>query len=309
MESYTTQAIAHFFNGEQNLVIKQGIRRVLRRMGYDILKVPRTQRFPPIPGPAPVAPLWPLPRRVGAPSDEDIRRQFARHQLWHYAYEFEGGLSFSTRHHNPGLDTDDPRRPLQRFRHFMPYVVDSQGGSLKGARVLDIACNSGFWSIQCALLGADVVGFDARPELIEQANLVKAITGAAGVEFKVLDFWQMIPEALGGAFDVVLNLGFLYHVPKPVEALERTTRMSRKHVLLDTIVHPSEETAIHLKWEEPSDVRMAVDEGIVALPTKPSVELMLRHVKVARWWEIPVRSQDMPIDYLTGRRASWLIEV
>jgi len=68
------------------------------------------------------------------------------------------------------VDTDDPRRPLQRFRHFMPDLLASQGGSLKGRRILDIACNSGFWSLQCALLGAEVAGFDARPELIEQAN-------------------------------------------------------------------------------------------------------------------------------------------
>lgn len=290
-------------------MIKRGVRRVLRRLGYDILTIPRTRGFPSVPEPPPVAPLWPLPRRVRGPSDEEIRKQFARHDLWHYPYEFEGGLSFPTRHHNPGLDTDDPRRPLQRFRHFMPYLIESQGGSLNGTRVLDIACNSGFWSIQCALLGAEVVGFDARTELIEQANLLKWITGADGVEFRVLDFWQMSPEALGGTFDVVLNLGFLYHVPKPVEALELTKRMSRKRILLDTAVHPSGEFTIHLKWEEPVDVRMAVDEGIVALPTKPSVELMLRHLKVKRWCEIPVRSQDMPPDYLTGRRASWLIEV
>jgi hypothetical protein len=48
----------------------------------------------------------------------------------------------------------------------------------------------------------------------------------------VLDFWQMSPETLGGAFDVVLNLGFLYHLPKPVEALELTKRMSRQRILL-----------------------------------------------------------------------------
>ncbi|HEX9423934.1 MAG TPA: methyltransferase domain-containing protein [Pyrinomonadaceae bacterium] len=191
----------------------------------------------------------------------------------------------------------------------MPYLIQSQGGRLKGKRVLDIACNSGFWSIQCALLGAEVIGFDARAELIEQANLLKWITGADSVEFKVLDFWQMTPEALGGKFDIVVNLGFLYHVPKPVEALELTKTMARKHILLDTAVHPSQEFTIHLKWEEPFDIRMAVDEGIVALPTKPSVELMLRHLKVNGWFEIPVRTQDMPLDYLTGRRATWLIEV
>jgi len=110
----------------------------------------------------------------------------------------------------------------------MPYLVQAGGGTLRGKRVLDIACNSGFWSIQCALLGADVVGFDARSELIEQASLLKRVTGLANVEFKVLEFWRMRPEHLGGQFDIVLNLGFLYHVPKPLEALELTIGMARQ---------------------------------------------------------------------------------
>ncbi len=248
--------------------------------------------------------MWPLPRRAGGPSDDEIRAEFARHPHWHYAYEFEGGLAFATSHNNPGLDTDVPGRQLQRFRHFMPYL-----GSLAGKRVLDIACNSGFWSIQCALLGADVVGFDARPGLVEQANLLKRITGAERAEFRVLDFWRMSPETLDGTFDVVLNLGFLYHVAKPLEALELTKRMARKQILLDTALHPSEEHVIHLKWEEPFDIRMAADEGMVAVPAKPAVELMLRHLRFASWLEIPVRTGDLPADYLTGRRASWLIEV
>ena len=65
----------------------------------------------------------------------------------------------------------------------MPYLMEAERGSLKGKRVLDIACNSGFWSVQCALLGAEVVGFDARPGLIEQANLIKRIVGVDQVEF------------------------------------------------------------------------------------------------------------------------------
>ena len=284
-------------------MIKRLIRRGLRRLGYDVLKIPATQtRFGSVPEPELIAPVWPLPRRGF--SDDEIRSEFARHPYWHYAYEFEAGLSSSTSHIDPGLDSDRPERPLQRFRHFMPYL-----GSLAGKRVLDIACNSGWWSIQCALLGADVVGFDARPELIEAANVLKRITGADRAEFRVLDFWHMNPETLGGQFDVVLNLGLLYHLPKPLEALELTKAMARKHILLDTTVHPSEELAIYLKWEEPFDIRMAADEGLVALPTKSGVELMLRHLQFDRWMEIPVRSRDLPIDYLTRRRVSWLIEV
>src|SRR5262249_43821504 len=144
--------------------------------------------------------------------------------LWHYSYEFQGGLSFpiSRMHGNEDQVAMDPKRPLQRFRHFIPDLVASQGGSLRGKRVLDIACNSGFWSIQCALLGAEVVGFDARDVLIEQANLLKSIVGLDNVSFRQLDFWSMSPESLGGVFDIVLNLGILYHLPDPLEALRIT---------------------------------------------------------------------------------------
>src|SRR5215212_5252568 len=205
-------------------VVKRLIRRALRRLGYDILKVPGRQPMRPLPEPPPVKPVWPLPR-IAAHDDQEIRDAFASHSHWHYAYEFEGGLSFRSSHTNPGLDTDDPNRPFQAFRHFMPYLVQAHGGTLRGKRVLDIACNSGFWSLQCALLGADVVGFDARPELIEQANLLKRMTGIENVDFKVLDFWRMSPETLGGPFDIVLNLGLLYHLSEPLEALARTKAM------------------------------------------------------------------------------------
>jgi tRNA (mo5U34)-methyltransferase len=287
------------------------IRRALRHFGYDLLKLPPVRhRAPAAPVPAGIDPIWPLPRASDRWTDVEIRKEFARFPLWHYAYEFEEGLSFPTSHNKPGLETDHGGRQLQRFRHFMPYVLQAGGGSLKGKRVLDIACNSGFWSIQCALMGAEVVGFDARPELIAQADLLRRITGAETAEFRMLDFWDMSPETLGGTFDVVLNLGFLYHAPEPLEVLRLTRRMSaRGHVLLDTAVHPSDELAVYLKWEEPFDIRMAAREGMVAEPTKRSIELMLRHLGARAWTEIPVRTKDLPSPYLTGQRASWLIRV
>ena len=290
-------------------MLKRAIRKTLRRLGYDILKVPPVGHGT-YTGPAPAAldPVWPLPRAAGW-SDDAIRQEMSRFPYWHYAYAFDGGLTFSTSHQNPGRETDDSQRPLQRFRHFMPYVLQAAGGSLKGKRVLDIACNGGFWSLQCAMLGAEVVGFDARPELIAQANLLKKITGIGTAEFRVLDFWSMTPEALGGQFDVVLNLGFLYHAPQPLDVLQRTQRMARRHILLDTAIYPSDELAIFLKWEEPTDIRMAAAEGIAAEPTRRSIELMLRHLGVKTWTEIPVRTRDLPSPYLTGQRASWLIEV
>jgi 2-polyprenyl-3-methyl-5-hydroxy-6-metoxy-1,4-benzoquinol methylase len=242
-------------------------------------------------------------------TDHRIRAEFDKYDAWHYAYAFEGGLSFPVRTAHAGPLTLAPDRHLHRYRHFMPYLLEAQKGSLRGKRILDIACNSGFWSVQCALLGADVVGFDARPELVEQASLIKAIVGLENVEFRLLDFWDMSPESLGGKFDVVLNLGILYHLPAPLEALRLTAAMARDCILLDTEIYRSAEAAIQLRWEEPLAIRAANRSGIVALPSKQGLELMLRDLGAREWFEIPLHQPQMPSDYLNHQRASWLIKM
>lgn len=295
-------------------MISRFLRKLLRLFGYQLQKVapPSGQQplasTPAVAAPQSRDPAWPLPRKAGGLSDDEIRNEFAKHDQWHYPYQFAGDLNFSMHHNTPGPLSEDTDRALQRFRHFMPYVIDSQGGSLEGKRVLDIACNSGFWAIQCALLGAKVTAFDARVELIEQANLIKSIVGLDNVEFRVLDFWDMSPQLLG-TFDLVLNLGILYHLPKPLEALELVKTMSNSHILLDTQLTASQDPIVKLYWEGTDDIRKTSSEGVVAHPSKSAVDLMLRHTRVAEWFEIPLRSKDMPPDYLNHTRASWLIRV
>jgi SAM-dependent methyltransferase len=255
----------------------------------------------------PVDPVWPLPRDETALSEDELRAQFPTYQPWHYSYDFVGGLSFPR-----GDDFDEQyerTRPLQRFRHFMPYLLGAHHGSLRGKRVLDMACNSGFWSVQCALLGADVVGFDARPELVAQANFIKHIVGLQNVEFRILDFWEANPRSLGGTFDIVLNLGLLYHLPSPYDALRLTKSLATQSIVLDTEVYQSPDSVIKVRWEEPRVIRNAYRSGIIEVASKPALDLMLRDLKFREWIEIPLRSSDMPRTYLIGRRASWLISV
>ena len=75
-----------------------GIRKVLNYLGYELHRmvlIPQEHRARvPNVQPAPIDPIWPLPLRSGGPSDKAIRKEFARYDLWHYTYEFEGGLSF-----------------------------------------------------------------------------------------------------------------------------------------------------------------------------------------------------------------------
>lgn len=255
----------------------------------------------------PGEPVWPLPRKLNGLTNDEIRTAFSQYAQWHYAFQFSGNLTFPVIHadgHEP-----DPARPLKRFKHFMPTVLGSDGQGLQGKRVLDIACNSGFWSIQCALWGAkEVIGFDARPELISQANLIKSIVGVKNVHFQTLNFWDMSPQNLGGKFDVVLSLGILYHLPKTFEALEKTLTMAKKQILLDTTVHPTSEAQVVFHQENARDIRMAASGGLVAIPSKTAVELMLQYFGVTSFAEIPIINPDTPQDYVSNLRAAWIIE-
>lgn len=83
--------------------------------------------------------------------------------------------------------------------------------------------------------------------------------------------------------------------------------MAREVILLDTALYVVRPPLILLGWEEPADIGSAAAAGVVMFPSKRSVELMLRHVGLTDYLEIPMRTADMPPDYLRGERASWLI--
>ncbi len=260
------------------------------------------------PGPPPLEPVWPLPRAPNGPSEEEIRARFAAPNLWHYDFRFEGGLAFPSRHATP-TPYFSPEQPLDKFGNYMPWLLQETGGTLAGKRVLDIGCNSGFWAVQCALLGArEVVGFDIRREMIDQANFVKAVAGLNNVRFRVLDFWDMNPETLDGAFDVVLNLSVLFHLPDPLEVLKRTRQMAREYILLETLMCRDDDSVIRLNWREPKDIHHPAATGIVAMPSKSAMELMLRHLGFSRCMEIPIRIMDADTVVAHSPRCAWLVD-
>jgi hypothetical protein len=85
--------------------------------------------------------------------------------------------------------------------------------------------------------------------------------------------------------------------------------MAREHIVLDTEVYPMPEPVIQLRWEEPKNIRSANRSGIIGIPSKSSIDLMLKDMHVAEWFEIPLHVPDMPNDYRDHWRASWLIKV
>ncbi|MHC4617645.1 MAG: class I SAM-dependent methyltransferase [Planctomycetota bacterium] len=97
-------------------------------------------------------------------------------------------------------------------------------GDLSGARVLDIGCGTGRYSIECAKRGAGrVVGIDFAPSMIEFCRERAEEMGVADkCEFICGDFLQ---HPFDEHFDVILALGFFDYVENASPILEKIAQL------------------------------------------------------------------------------------
>lgn len=230
---------------------------------------------------------------------EAIREQVASFPYWHYAFDLGYGIVTQPGH-------GDANRQAQRLAHLFPPLLHLSGGSLHGLTVLDAGCNQGFWSIEAAKAGAQsVLGMDGRAEHVAAAHFVAAVLAVPNVSFETLDVFD--PALLQHEpFDVVLCLGLLYHVDRPLELLERLFALTRRWLVVDTSVVDVQAAVLHLLFEDPDDPRNAVGDGLVAVPSREAVERMLWHIGCQTVWRLPMRNRDLPAAYVQGRRCAWI---
>ena len=72
-------------------------------------------------------------------------------------------------------------------REIMRIVADRLGGEFRGRRVADLGCLEGYFSIESALQGADVVGFDGKLLNIKKCEFVQSVLGVPRVQFVLGD--------------------------------------------------------------------------------------------------------------------------
>ena len=133
-----------------------------------------------------------------------IRELVAAHGRWWHQIELAPGII------TPGDDSNRMKLP----------ILDELGlqASLRGLRVLDIGCSDGFFSFEVEKRGADVVAMDFVPETYTGFATVKQILGS-GVTYQMENVYNLAPER-HGLFDVILFMGVLYHLRKPLAALD-----------------------------------------------------------------------------------------
>lgn len=198
--------------------------------------------------------------------DQDIIEGIQRNPRWHYEFDLRGHL---TPIHNPTRIN----RHVQRKSYFFDPMVDLFGGSLKGKRVLDLGCNAGFWSLAAIEAGCEfVLGVDGRPAHVEQANFVFQVKSVDKSRYRFLsanvfdlDFNKY------GDFDVVLFLGLLYHIAKPIVLLEKISAVNNDLLIIDTRISEYRGAIFEIIHEGVKDPRNAVEYGIALRPSRQAV--------------------------------------
>jgi len=147
-------------------------------------------------------------------------------------------------------------------REIMRVISQHLGGQFTGRRIADIGCLEGYFSIECALQGAQVLGIDGKLLNVQKCNFVRSILGVEGVTFALGDAME-VTAASSGRFDVVLALGLLYHLDNPYAFLANIAGLCDGFAVIDTHValHDQPES-IKSGWQpDLSEMRTFTFEG------------------------------------------------
>jgi 2-polyprenyl-3-methyl-5-hydroxy-6-metoxy-1,4-benzoquinol methylase len=170
-------------------------------------------------------------------TEEQLRARVAELAPFHHAIELPHGVN--TYVPDKAHRGSNPARVGSVKRHGWPQLLNACGGSLKGLRVLDVACNSGGFTVEAIKAGAAyALGVDIVDRYLEQAEFVRGVLGLENLEFRKLDVYDLTPEAVG-RFDVVLCFGILYHLQDPIRGMKAMADLATNTMLLDTnLMHP-----------------------------------------------------------------------
>jgi 2-polyprenyl-3-methyl-5-hydroxy-6-metoxy-1,4-benzoquinol methylase len=121
-------------------------------------------------------------------------------------------------------------------------------GAFRGKRILDVGCLEGYFSVECALQGASVVGVDGKTINIRKCEFVRSVLGIPNLTFVKDDAMRLTGQKYG-SFDVVLALGLLYHLNDPFKFLANMANLCDGFILIDThIAYADQPKSIGNGW-------------------------------------------------------------
>ena len=120
--------------------------------------------------------------------------------------------------------------------------------NLEGWRVLDIGCNAGFYSIELAKRGADVLAIDLDEHYLRQGRWVAEQFGLGKkIEFRQMQVYDFATSE--EKFDLIWFMGVFYHLRYPLLALDILAGISKSLLVFQTYSLPGKE-----EMDVPEDV-------------------------------------------------------
>jgi len=182
---------------------------------------------------------WPGFMSRAAPdlADDELRDRLEALGPWYVPFALGGVNTMEfTDDFGSAIFADDNAMRMQFRSELIGGTIERLfGDELRGLSVLDIGCNSGWFSFDLAHRGARRVdGVDLRSNNIAQARFLGEYFGLPQTHFEVADATAFDDDR---QWDVVLNLGVLYHVTDPLSFVRRTYELCTRFAVLDTICH------------------------------------------------------------------------
>jgi len=136
--------------------------------------------------------------------------------------------------HLPDGSQTAPDHPLGDFPKMKwDVLAPLLPADLHGARVLDIGCNAGFYSLELAHRGAEVIAIDPDVHYLRQARWAAEQWGVADrIDYRELQVYDI---QLLGEFDVVVFMGVFYHLRYPVLALDLVGEAARDLLVFQSL--------------------------------------------------------------------------
>ncbi|HEX3434321.1 MAG TPA: methyltransferase domain-containing protein [Solirubrobacteraceae bacterium] len=230
---------------------------------------------------------------------EQLRRRIAAFPRWNYRFEFDDGIV------TPVNDRGLVNRQSQRYAYLFERLLELTGGSLSGYRVLDLGCNAGFWSLAALQAGADyVLGIDADIECIEQAELVFEAKEVDPTRY-LFRAEPLFARSFDREFDIVLCLGIMDQIDRPVELFELMAGSGARALVIDTNVSRSRASLFETtRLYSPGP---GAGDGLVLLPSRQAVaDLAERHQFATVALAQNTTDQAGMSDYRRERRCAFI---
>lgn len=177
--------------------------------------------------------------------------------------------------------------PRYKWRAIAPYLPRD----LTGWSAVDIGCNGGYYSVELAQRGADVLAIDIDEHYLDQARwAVNAFGLKDRVTVRKMEVYEL--GHISQSFDLVLFMGVFYHLRYPLLALDVLAAKTARLLVFQTLTSPEVpvfEPTVNYEFEQrdvlltPGWPKMAFIEHYFAgdptnwwVPNRAAVQAMLR---------------------------------